>query len=193
MGGPGDVGYRFATEEVWLHRAKGAGAPVRDLLTFLVGDEEYAIDIGRIREIIKVRPVTEVPHAPPFVIGVIAVRGAVVPVLDLHLRLRLPSSGLARSARFLIVEKDEEPFGMLVDEVRHVVRIAETEIEPTPPMLAGPEAEFLAGIGRSKGRMVILLNLDEVLVFDLVRRRRGGGGGVLSAAEPVAHPGRPTR
>lgn len=174
-GGDGDrdSGYRFATEDLWLRRAKAPIVPQRDFLAFLVGEEEYAVDILRIREIIKVRPITEVPHVPPFVIGVIAVRGVVVPLLDLHRRLRLPSSGLARSARFLIVETaEEEMFGLLVDEVRQVVRLGEAEIEPPPPMFAGGEADFLAGIGRPKGRMVILLNLDQVLHFDLPQRRR---------------------
>ncbi len=170
-------GYRFATEDLWLRRTKGPNLPQRDFLTFLVGDEEYAIDIARIREIIKLRPVTEVPHVPPFVVGVIAVRGAVVPVLDLHRRLKLPSSGLSRMARFLVVEKgDDEPFGLLVDEVRQVVRLVEAEIEPTPPVLAGAEADFLAGIGRAKSggrdRLVILLNLDNVLRFELPHQQR---------------------
>src|SRR5437762_3451804 len=153
-----ETGYRFATEDLWLRRQKTANVAQRDFLTFLVGDEQYGLDIQRIREIIKVRPVTEVPHAPPFVVGVIAVRGTVLPVLDLRLRLSLASSGLARSARFLIVEKEDELFGLLVDEVRQVVRIVESDIEPPPPMLGSAEADFLSGIGRSRGRMVILLN-----------------------------------
>lgn len=171
---PAPGGYRMATEEVWLRQQPLAAAPQHDFLSFLVGDEVYAVEIERIREIIKVRPVTEVPHAPPFVIGVIAVRGVVLPVLDLRLRLRLGAQGLGRSARFLVVKRDEELFGLLVDEVRQVVRLSEADIEPPPPMLAGGEAEFLAGIGRSRGQMVILLQLDNVLKFE-VRRRRGRG------------------
>ena len=163
--------YRLATEEMWLRQAKVA-APQKDYLSFAVGDEDYAVEIDRIREIIKVRPVTEVPHAPQFIVGVIAVRGVVLPVIDLHLRLRLPSLGKARSARFLIVRREEELFGLLVDEVKEVVRLSEAEIEPPPPMLAGAEADFLAGIGRSNDAMVILLNLDNVLKFEVRRRRR---------------------
>ena len=140
-GSAGLAGYRMATEELWLRQQPSASAPQHDYLSFLVGDEVYAVEIERIREIIKVRPVTEVPHAPPFVIGVIAVRGVVLPVLDLRLRLRLPSAGLGRSARFLVVRRDEELFGLLVDEVRQVVRLSEADIEPPPPMLAGSEAK----------------------------------------------------
>jgi purine-binding chemotaxis protein CheW len=177
-GGPGvgrELPYRFATEEGWLHKSAVPEVPQRDYLTFLVGDEEYGIDIERIREIIKVRTITEVPHAPSFVLGVIAVRGSVLPVLDLHVRLRLPpATGMSRAARYLIVRRSEEDlFGLLVDEVRHVVRLGAPDIEPPPAVLSGSEAEFVSGIGRSRGRMVILLNLDPVLRFD-VRRRAGG-------------------
>ena len=167
-----DQNYRLATEEMWLRQEKAA-APQKDYLAFAVGDEDYGVEIDRIREIIKVRAVTEVPHAPPFIVGVIAVRGVVLPVIDLHLRLRLPVLAKARQARFLIVRREEEMFGLLVDEVRQVVRLSEAEIEPPPPMLAGAEADFLSGIGRSRGgNMVILLNLDNVLKFEVRRRGR---------------------
>ena len=176
------AGYGFATEDSWLKQA-GADAPQRDYLTFLVGTEEYAVEIDRIREIIKVRPITEVPHAPPFVIGVIAVRGVVLPVLDMHRRLRLPSDGLSRNARFLIVTRGEELFGLLVDEVNQVVRLIDSEIEPPPPTLAIGESDFLAGIGRSRGRLVILLNLDTVLRFEVKRQRQAGPGGAAIREE----------
>lgn len=190
-GGQGQgQGYRMATEETWLRQAPVSNAPVRDYLTFLVGNEEYGIDIARLREIIKVRTVTEVPHAPPFVLGVIAVRGVVLPVLDLHRRLRLAADGMSRAARFLVVRRGEdELFGLLVDEVRQVVRLSDPEIEPTPPMLTGSEADFVAGIGRSRGRMVILLNLDQVLRFEVRRRgvERGAVDGRRLGERP--HPG----
>jgi purine-binding chemotaxis protein CheW len=76
-----------------------------------------------------------------------------------------------------VVRREEELFGLLVDEVRQVVRLSEPEIEPPPPMLAGSEAEFISGIGRSRGQMVILLNLDNALKFEVKRRVRGIGNG----------------
>jgi purine-binding chemotaxis protein CheW len=168
----GGSGLRLATEDDWLAGAAEASGPQRDYLTLVVGDEEYAIAIDRIREIIKVRPVTEVPHVPSFVIGIIAVRGTIVPVLDLRQRLRLATDGLSRTARFLIVAREEEVFGLLVDEVRQVVRLADAEIEPPPAMLSSGESDFIAGIGRPHGRMVILLALDHVLAFEMPHRAR---------------------
>ena len=184
MARPGQ--YRLATEDRWL-RGQANQAPQKDYLAFLVGDEEYGVEIERIREIIKVRALTEVPHVPPFIIGVIAVRGVVLPVIDLHARLRLSHDGMTRAARFLIVRRDEELFGLLVDEVRQVVRLAENEIEPPLSFLASGEGDYVAGIGRAHGRMVILLNLDNVLRFD-VRPQRGQRG-VLSSALPAPSPG----
>jgi len=169
---PGPRPYRLATEESWLRAGPAVDSPQRDYLTFLAGGEEYGVGIEHIREIIKVRAITEVPHAPRFVLGVIAVRGTVVPVLCLRRRLKLVERPVDRASRFLVVHRgDGEAFGLLVDEVRHVVRIAEADIEPPPAMLSGAEADFVAGIGRVRGRMVILLSHEHVLRFEVRRRR----------------------
>ncbi|MDB4968108.1 MAG: scaffold protein CheW associated with MCPs of class, partial [Myxococcales bacterium] len=126
-----------------------------------------------IREIIKLREITEVPRAPRFLLGVVTVRGLVLPVVDLRLRLRLDVLPLGRAGRILIVMHKGERFGLLVDDVRGVVRFADNEIEPPPPSLAPGEAPFLAGIGRyseeDQERMVILLSLDAVLGFEVRR------------------------
>ena len=146
------------------------------MLAFVVGGETYGVDILTIREIIKVRAVTEVPRTPLFIIGIITVRGAVIPVIDLRLRLRLTATPPTRAARILVVVKDGEPFGLLVDAVSGVVRLAESEIETPPSTLAGGEGVFLSGIGRHRSgrreRMVILLNLPQVVGFDVARALR---------------------
>jgi len=158
----------FATEDSY-HRRSGRGAVWKlEVLTFALGDEEYGVDIQRLREIVRVRPITEVPRAPAFVLGVIGVRGEVLPVLDLRRRLKLrpPAEPPGREARVLIVKRGAEAFGLLVDEVRQVVRLREEDIEATPPVLIGAESEFIAGIGRPRpDRLVILLALDAVLAF----------------------------
>jgi purine-binding chemotaxis protein CheW len=160
----------FATEATYHLSRRGAvrGAPFqRELLAFRLGEEEYAVDILRIREIIKTRPVTEVPRAPWFVLGVISVRGQVLPVVDLRRRLRLPERALGRAARVLIVTRGDDLLGLLVDEVRQVVRMRDVDIEPTPSLIGGPEAgELIAGIGRPvPDRLLVLLHLDAVLSF----------------------------
>ena len=135
----------------------------RDVLTFHVADEEYGIGIEHIREIIKHRVVTEVPRVPSFVAGIIAVRGLVMPVLDLRQRLRMRTAGLSQKSRILIVsrpatgsdivsEEERERFGLVVDRVSEVVRIQEVDIEP-PTVLSGKESEFVEGIGRVRSEI----------------------------------------
>jgi purine-binding chemotaxis protein CheW len=159
----------FATEETYHHgytRRDRAAEYSKEVLAFGLGTEEYGLDILRIREIIKTRPVTEVPRAPGFVTGIISVRGQVIPVIDLRLRLHMPAKPLGKDARILIVTREGEAHGLVVDQVRQVVRMRDDEIEPPPPMLGGSESEFIMGIGRPRSdRMLILLALDSVLTF----------------------------
>ena len=162
----------FATEETYLLRQDDRRARERrGVLTFAVGGEVYGVEILSIREIIKLREITEVPRAPRFLLGVVTVRGLVMPVVDLRLRLKLDAPALGRSARILVVVHKGERYGLLVDEVRGVVRFADSQIEPPPPSLSPSEAPFLAGIARypeaDEERMVILLSLDAVLGFEV--------------------------
>lgn len=132
----------------------GAG---RDMLTFRVANEEYAIGIEHIRSIIKYREITPVPRVPSFIAGIIAVRGVIIPVLDLRLRLRLPAAPIESQTRILIVRQPEqagsmdderEQFGLIVDSVHNVVRVH--HVEP-PSVLTGhanSNSSFVAGIGR---------------------------------------------
>jgi purine-binding chemotaxis protein CheW len=166
----------FATEETYLRAMDGPAAkPTRAVLTFVVGGETYGVDILHIREIIKMRDITEVPRMPAFLLGVISVRGLVIPVIDLRARLRLDDTPLTRAARILVVDRDGEPFGLLCDAVTGVVRFTEAEIEPPPSTLAVADTSFLNGIGRyfsgKRQRMVILLHLDAVVEFEIRRRK----------------------
>lgn len=141
-----------------LTRAGADPHAQHDVLTFTVADEEYGLGIEHIREISKFKPITEVPRVPGFVSGIILVRGQVVPVLDLRMRLRLSAVPPNSKSRILVVsrpsvesealyEDEREQFGLIVDRVNHVVRINDSEIEP-PTVLAGHESEFVAGLSR---------------------------------------------
>lgn len=161
-------GFELATEETYhlYARRDRADEYQHELLAFCLGTEEYALDILRIAEIIKMRPITEVPRAPQFIPGIISVRGQVVPIVDLRLRLRRPPAAPTKDSRILIVTREGEPFGLIVDAVRHVVRLRDEELEATPPTIGGVEAEFIRAIGRPRrDRLLILLQLDAVLAF----------------------------
>jgi purine-binding chemotaxis protein CheW len=164
----------FATEESYLRATDQRESKAkRGILAFSVGQETYGIEIEHIREIIKVTEMTEVPRAPRFLIGVISVRGVIIPVIDLRVRLHLHAPPPGRSARILVVMREGDPFGLLCDAVHGVVRLADDEIEPPPSTLQAGEASYLAGIGRQGGMqesMVILLNLDTLVDFEILAR-----------------------
>jgi purine-binding chemotaxis protein CheW len=173
--------FSFATEETYLRAADTRDVrPTRAILTFVVAGETYGIEILHIREIIKLVEVTEVPRMPEFLLGVISVRGVIIPVLDLRGRLRLGDTAPTRAARILVVDRDGEPFGLRCDSVTGVVRFAENEIEPPPSTLNVADASFLSGIARyqvgRRDRMVILLHLDSLVDFDLKAQRGGREG-----------------
>jgi chemotaxis signal transduction protein len=117
-------------------------------------------------------------------LGIISVRGVIIPVIDLRLRLSLAARPLARHARILVCMHGAQRFGLLVDAVGGVVRFAEAEIEPPPPSLSAQESSYLAGIGRQREprddgaaeeKIVIVLNLPAVVGFDIRWRRRHEG------------------
>jgi len=139
------------------------------LLTFQLGGEEYALNIMDIKEIIRPRETTEVPRTPDYIMGIFSLRGAIIPVFDVSLRLGLPKSERGPQNRIVVVKSQEHLFGLHVDSVIQVLDIPLSRIEPPPEILGGVEGEFLRGIGRIEDRLIILLNLDRILKLDEIR------------------------
>ena len=142
----------------------------RQYLAFHLCDEEYALDIRRISEIIKVREFTDIPRVPEFILGIISLRGVVVPVFDLRLRLNLGTSELTSTSRIVVCQQDDVTVGLLVDSINQVVSLTDEEVEPPPGVLSGMDREMVSGIGRYQGRMIILLNLHSALNVELNER-----------------------
>ncbi len=134
-----------------------------ELLAFWVADEEYALPIVEIQEIIKLPPITEVPRTPRSVVGIISLRGTIVPVLDLRQVLRLDQSAATRQSRILVLRANGDPVGLLVDRVTSVVRLESESIEATPRAMQGQEAQLLRGVGRLGSRLIIVLDVAAVL------------------------------
>jgi purine-binding chemotaxis protein CheW len=142
----------------------------RQYLTFTVGSEFFAITILRIKEIIEYGQLTEVPRMPVFIRGVINLRGAVVPVLDIKACLGKSASEITRRSCIVIVEVDHDDgkhdIGVLVDAVSAVLEIAAADIEPAPSFGARIRADYIAGMAKVDGKFVILLNIAAVLSLD---------------------------
>ncbi len=132
-------------------------------LCFRVADEEYGVSLMDVREIIKARPVTEVPRMPRFVAGVLSLRGMIISVFDLRLRLGFERAEPTGLERIVIIKGSEGASGLLVDEVHQVVGLQSSSINDAPQVLEGVDREFVRGIGRHGGRMLILLDLEKVL------------------------------
>jgi purine-binding chemotaxis protein CheW len=158
-------------------------------LTFLLGSEMFAIDILGIKEIIEYGSLTSVPMMPDFIRGVINLRGAVVPVVDLSARFGRASSAVTRRSCIVIIEADNEgekqDIGVVVDAVSEVLEIPAGNIEPAPSFGARIRPDFISGMGKVKDRFVIILNADKVLsVNELVMLSGVGNGDSEAAATP---------
>ena len=157
----------FATEEDYIQGISGQDRSVDtetvQWLTFMLGQEEYALSLDVVLELIKPRDYTDLPKVPKYVKGILSLRGEVVPIVDMRLRLSLGESDADSYQRIIICEGKEQSIGMLVDRITQVVRVATDSIEPAPLVLSEVEKEFVAGVGRYQGRMLILLNPDEIL------------------------------
>jgi purine-binding chemotaxis protein CheW len=132
-----------------------------------VSDEVYGVDIMDIKELIKPREVTEVPRSPSFVSGIISLRGVIIPIIDMLERLGLARDTVTGRERVIVVRQGELFSGLMVDEIIKVVRIVTDDIEAAPPILEGIDRDFVTGIGRADGRMVILLNLATIIDIHL--------------------------
>ena len=157
-------------------------------LTFMLAQEQFAIGILAIREIIEYQGVTEVPMMPPCVRGVINLRGAVVPVVDLLARFGRASSAATKRTCVVIVEADSgngerQVMGLVVDAVNEVLDIAPADIEPAPAFGARIRSEFLQGVGKVRGKFVLLLDVDRALSIDEIA---GIGEGIDASLDPVA-------
>jgi purine-binding chemotaxis protein CheW len=136
-------------------------------LTFVLGGEVFAMGILAIKEIIEYADVTEVPMMPEYVRGVINLRGAVVPVIDLSVRFGKPSSPVTKRTCIVIIEvearNERQVLGVVVDAVNAVLDIPGSEVEPPPAFGASIRTDFIRGMGKVNGRFVILLDVDHVL------------------------------
>jgi purine-binding chemotaxis protein CheW len=140
---------------------------IEQYLTFRIRDEEYAVSILRVREIIEYETVTRVPTTPAHIRGVINLRGAVLPVVDLAAKFGHAESALTRTTCIVVVETalrgDTVVVGLLADAVSQVIDLAADQIEPPPAFGTHIRVDFLVGMAKIDGRLALVLDLDRVL------------------------------
>lgn len=145
------------------------------VVTFQIAGETLALDVLCVREVLRARPLTNVPQCPAWVDGVINVRGRIIPVLDLRPRLRLEPSPLTNESRIIITDHGARLLGIAADRVGEVHTLDPASIEPVPEGVDTPRAGFLEGIANDNERTIVLLSLPRLL-------------GLLDAAAQAPHP-----
>lgn len=150
----------------------GAAAAIRSeqYLTFMLAGETYALGILAIKEIIEYTEITDVPMMPSYLRGVINLRGAVVPVVDLSVRFGKPANAVSKRTCIVIIEVgmagERHDIGLVVDAVNAVLEISSDDIEPAPAFGTNLRTDFIQGMGKVNGKFVILLELDHILAFE---------------------------
>jgi purine-binding chemotaxis protein CheW len=150
--------------------ARGDGQQPRQYLTFVSSGETFAIGILAIKEIIEFSPLTPVPMTPEFVRGIMNLRGAVVPAVDLAVRFARPASPVSRRTCIVIVEagsaEERLTVGIIVDAVNAVVEIDPQSIEPPPAFGANVHTDFIEGMAKINERFVVLLDVNRIVAMD---------------------------
>ena len=142
-------------------------------LTFNIGNESYGIDVLAVREIIRTTDITTVPRMPDYVKGVINLRGKIIPVVDMRLRFGFASAANTERTCIIVVQvklsdNQPTPMGLIVDGVEEVVNLAATEIEDAPDFGGTISTEYILGMGKVKGAVKTLLDIDRVIAADVM-------------------------
>ncbi len=135
----------------------------KQLVVFDLASEGYGVDIGAVREIIRMQEITRVPRSPEFVEGVINLRGKVIPVIDLRKRFGLQVADQSKDNRIVVVDIGKQDIGVIVDAVTEVLRISADSVEPPTSVITSADSDYLLGIAKLESRLIILLDLESVL------------------------------
>lgn len=139
-------------------------------LTFKLADELFALDIGKVREVLDFTTITKVPRTPDFMRGVINLRGSVVPVIDLRLKFGMAMAEMTVNTCVIIVEvelgEEKVVMGAMADAVQEVLDLAPDQIEPPPRIGTKLDTEFIKGMGKHAEQFIIILDIDKVFTTD---------------------------
>ena len=144
-------------------QTKNESNELLQLVSFKISNEEFGVDILCVQEINRMLQITKMPNTPDFIEGVINLRGRVIPVLDLRIKLGMPRKEHDKNTRIIVVEIKGKTIGFIVDEVSEVLRIPKSITEAPPEMVGGIDSDFITSIGKLDDRLLILLDLEKIL------------------------------
>jgi len=148
------------------------GAMVNQFLTFTLDDEQYAIGVSKVREVLEYAKITKLPKTASYMKGIINLRGAGVPVIDLRLKFGMPETSITKDTSIIVMEVQGSDglviVGALADAVHEVVELDSSQIEPAPRFGTRLAAEFILGVGKKDDTFIILLDIDRIFNSDEV-------------------------
>lgn len=135
---------------------------VKQLVCFKLAEEEYAVEIIRVQEVNRVQKITPVPQMPAFVLGVVNIRGSVVPVFDLRVKFALPQKEFDQKTKILVITVDNVFMSFIVDEILDNIKLEGSQIDPAPNVKMQISKECVSGVGLQDNRMIVILDLDKI-------------------------------
>ncbi|GMV52087.1 MAG: chemotaxis protein CheW [Nitrospira sp.] len=153
-----------AAEQSAAHAGERTGDDLCQFVICRIGNEEFAVDVLSVQEINRIAEVTRVPKTPPYVEGVINLRGRIIPVLDLRKLFGLTGAKQTTQTRIVVVSVQSRLVGLVVDSVEEVLRVPKSAIEPPPSVGTMVGSEFTQGVGRIEDRLLILVDLNRLLL-----------------------------
>ncbi len=136
---------------------------IRQFVKFSVGKEEFAVDIRLVREISKLQQMLRVPNTPPFIEGLLNLRGQVLTIFNLRKRLGMEDQAFDENSKIIIVWYDDIQIGFTVDKVSEIIKVEDTNVETTPPSITGIDKRFLSGVIKVGENLILTLDLTKVL------------------------------
>jgi len=169
-----------------VERQKGSGDGAHQVLTFVLGNETYGVDILRVQEIRGWSAVTKIPHAPSHVLGVLNLRGSIVPIVDLRMRFALERAEYTTVTVIIVMSVNtpagRRDFGVVVDGVSDVVDVNSAEVKPAPELGSRSATDYIRGLVSVAERMVVLLDIDRLIGRDLAISADAEGEEALAAS-----------
>ncbi|MEM7350878.1 MAG: chemotaxis protein CheW, partial [Acidobacteriota bacterium] len=167
--------------------AAAAPSRIETWVTFNLADEIFALPVEPVNEVVRVASITRVPHAPRPIRGVTNMRGRVIPVIDLRLRIELPEADLGRASRVIVVSSRGRLLGLLVDAVQQVIHIDLNKVQAPPDDVMTIQSDYLVGVYHLEDQLVLLLDIHRVLIIQEAGDGAGDAGASNDAgASPVA-------
>lgn len=174
-----------------VRKEPSPGESSQELVTCLLGEVEFGMDINAVQEIVRLPKITPVPKAPAYVRGLANLRGNVLPIIDPRIRFGIARSESEQNCRVVVLELNGAPTGLIVDAVREVMYVREDQIEPPPPVVQGVDSKFLSGVAKLEDgrRLVMLIDQDQVIHiegFDVATAKRSAAGSSRSSRAEAA-------